>query len=161
MKLMKVLSNLFGNGKKLSANEIAIKDSNSKAKTLDERIKDYSLKPKVLYESTSGSDSTITLSDSVENYEYIEIFYRDNTDVFNSTKINEPNGKKVTLSVIECTDSDNFSMNVKSKNISISGKTITNNVSSEINFKFSTKDIYAANHRNIIYITRVIGYSNE
>lgn len=160
MKLMEILSNLFGNNK-ISANDIAIKDSSNKAKTLDVRIKDYSLKPKVLYESTSGSNSTITLNDSVENYEYIEIFYRDNTDVFNSTKINEPNGKKVILSVIECTDSDNYSMNVKSKNISISGKTITNNVSSEINFKFSTKNIYAVDHSNIIYITKVIGYSNE
>lgn len=33
-KIMKVLSNLFGLNKKISANDIAIKDNNGKAETL-------------------------------------------------------------------------------------------------------------------------------
>lgn len=48
---MKVLSNLFGNNSKINASEIAIKDNNGKAKTLDnylDNINKYSTDEKII-----------------------------------------------------------------------------------------------------------------
>lgn len=51
----------------------------------------------VLYNNETGSNSTITLNDSVEKYEDIEIFYRNNDKYYNSIKINKPNNKQLSL----------------------------------------------------------------
>lgn len=48
---MKVLSNLFGLNKKISASDIAVKDNNGKAKTLDnylDTINEYSTDEKII-----------------------------------------------------------------------------------------------------------------
>lgn len=50
-----------------------------------------------LYNS-DGVSSQVTLSDSVQNYKYIEIFFRgDNDNAFNSVKVYQPHGKNVAL----------------------------------------------------------------
>lgn len=75
-KIMKVLSNLFGLNKKISANDIAIKDSNSKTKTLDvflnsgysniystnEMIIGRWIDGKPLYQKVMSFDNTISQS---------------------------------------------------------------------------------------------------
>lgn len=67
---MKVLKNLFGNNTKISADNIAMKDSNNKARTLEDYL--TYMKPTVLYENVNGvSSGTIKLSDSFKNYERI------------------------------------------------------------------------------------------
>lgn len=68
--LMKVLKNLFGNNTKISASDIAIKNSNNKGMSLD----NY-LKRTTLYDNSDGTKANFTLTDSASNYEYLEIFF--------------------------------------------------------------------------------------
>lgn len=68
--LMKVLKNLFGNNTKISAEDIAIKNSNNKGMSLD----NY-LKKSTLYDNSDGTNANFTLTDSASNYEYLEIFF--------------------------------------------------------------------------------------
>ncbi len=70
--LMKVLKNLFGNNTKISADNIAIKNSNNRAKNLDDYL--ANMQPTILYENPSGfSSGTIHLTDSFKNYEKIVV----------------------------------------------------------------------------------------
>ena len=54
----------------------------------------------ILYENSDGTNEDITLSETVENYDCIEIFYRNNTGVgmYNSIKIENANNKMAILS---------------------------------------------------------------
>ena len=56
------------------------------------------LVPYILYNNASGTNGSITLSDSLANYEYIEIFGRNNVEFFSGVKIANPNGKKLIFS---------------------------------------------------------------
>ena len=58
--------------------------------------------PVELYYSASGTSGTITLSQSTELFQYLEIFYKDDTrDQNQSIRVWSPNGEYVTLSCIE------------------------------------------------------------
>ena len=53
--------------------------------------------PTILYENANGSNGNITLNDSVKNYRYIEVYYRNNDNRYNSKKFYKINGKYVVL----------------------------------------------------------------
>lgn len=53
--------------------------------------------PVILYDNDEGSSSTITLSDNVSNYNFIEIYYFKDSNQIVSSKIYNPNGKAATL----------------------------------------------------------------
>ena len=53
--------------------------------------------PVILYDNDEGSISTITLSDNVSNYNFIEIYYFKDSNQIISSKIYNPNGKAATL----------------------------------------------------------------
>lgn len=55
------------------------------------------LAPTVLYKNESGSNGNIKLNDSVSNYQYIEVYYRNNDQFHNSKKFYNIDGKKVVL----------------------------------------------------------------
>lgn len=59
--------------------------------------------PVVLYENENGSTGTISLSESVENFAYIEIFYRDIASTVrnsaDSVKVSDANGKYVNAKI--------------------------------------------------------------
>lgn len=106
----------------------------------------------ILYDNPTGSRDAIQLSQSAENYDYLEIFYRSNDNQYASTKIDSPNGKLASLIV-------NFSSSqyayFKTKLISISGRDITNSAYSEVRLGASGNTF---NESNNIYITKIIGY---
>ena len=110
------------------------------------------LMPYSLYDNSSGSNGTIALSDSAANYEFLEIFYKDDINQYTSTKIYQPNGKRITLfmSVINPSNSQTF---VQSACKDINGTSITHQKASEVRI-----DSHNANTNNYIYITKVIGY---
>ena len=111
----------------------------------------------VLFEGYT--EENITFSDTVNNYEFIEIYFRDNVGYYNYVKIHDPkNNNKAILTLIECNDSDNYFMNYKSKNITISEDKINNEHYGALSIKLSTKNINEAYRVNCVYITRVIGY---
>lgn len=107
----------------------------------------------VLYNSASGTAGTVTLSDSAENYTYLEIFYRSSGDnACGSVKVFSPNGKLVHLGTIHyITDYDY----AKFALVSVSGSMITFSQNYQITLK-SNGSVYSA--ENAIFITRVVGY---
>lgn len=108
---------------------------------------------KVLYNSASGTAGTVTLSDSVENYTYLEIFYRSSGDnACGSVKVFSPNGKLVHLGTIHYVADYNYA---KFALVSVSGSMITFSQNYQIVLK-NNGSTYSA--ENAIFITRVVGY---
>lgn len=108
---------------------------------------------KVLYNSASGTAGTVTLSDSAENYTYLEIFYRSSGDnACGSVKVFSPNGKLVHLGTIHYIADYNYA---KFALVNVSGSMITFNQNYQIILKNNGSE-YSA--ENAIYITRVVGY---
>lgn len=107
------------------------------------------LTPVVLYEG--NSNGTITLSDSANNYEYIEIFFKQHqyTAIFNSVKIYHPYNVQASLTAIQAEDGGS---GIASAYVVIKDTSITK----------AGYNIYWTNggntHTDAIYITRVLGY---
>lgn len=107
----------------------------------------------VLYNSASGTAGTVTLSDSVENYTYLEIFYRSSGDnACSSVKVFSPNGKLVHLGTIHYIADYDYA---KFALVSVSGSMITFSQNYQITLK-NNGSVYSA--ENAIFITRVVGY---
>ena len=107
----------------------------------------------VLYSSASGTAGTVTLSDSAENYTYLEIFYRSSGDnACGSVKVFSPNGKLVHLGTIHYIADYDYA---KFALVNVSGSMITFSQNYQITLK-SNGSVYSA--ENAIYITRVVGY---
>lgn len=107
----------------------------------------------VLYNSASGTAGTVTLSDSAENYTYLEIFYRSSGDnACGSVKVFSPNGKLVHLGAIHYVADYDYA---KFALVSVSGPMITFSQNYQIILKNNGSE-YSA--ENAIFITRVVGY---
>ena len=107
----------------------------------------------VLYNSAGGTAGTVTLSDSAENYTYLEIFYRSSGDnACGSVKVFSPNGKLVHLGTIHYVADYDYA---KFALVSVSGKMITFSQNNLIILK-NNGSTYSA--ENAIFITRVVGY---
>ncbi len=111
------------------------------------------LNGQVLYSSASGTAGTVALSDSAENYTYLEIFYRSSGDnACGSVKVFSPNNKLVHLGAIHYIADYDYA---KFALVSVSGSMITFNQNYQITLK-NNGSVYSA--ENAIYITRVVGY---
>ncbi len=107
----------------------------------------------VLYNSAGGTAGTVTLSDSAENYTYLEIFYRSSGDnACGSVKVFSPNGKLVHLGTIHYIADYDYA---KFALVSVSGAMITFSQNYQIILK-NNGSTYSA--ENAIFITRVVGY---
>lgn len=107
----------------------------------------------VLYNSANGTAGTVTLSDSAENYTYLEIFYRSSGDnACGSVKVFSPNGKLVHLGTIHYIADYDYA---KFALVNVSGSMITFSQNYQITLK-NNGSVYSA--ENAIYITRVVGY---
>lgn len=112
------------------------------------------LKAYSLYENLEGENGNITLSDDVSNYDYIEIFYRQNNKIYHSVKvydIENDNENMVSLCLVGGITSDNAW--IQSKNVIVSGSSITTYNKMEWATKTGT-----FNNIDNIYITKVVGY---
>lgn len=108
---------------------------------------------KVLYNSANGTAGTVTLSDSAENYTYLEIFYRSSGDnACGSVKVFSPNNKLVHLGTIHYIADYDYA---KFALVNVSDSMITFSQNNQITLK-SNGSVYSA--ENAIYITRVVGY---
>lgn len=108
-----------------------------------------------LYNDSTGSNSTITLSESANDFEYIEIFFRYDT-MYKSIKVYNPNNKYALL------DFYDFSGNqliFETKLVQISGTSITNTRYKHYSIADSSTWTPFGSNANNIYITRVIGYN--
>lgn len=113
---------------------------------------DY-LAPYVLYDDATGETGTVTLIDSASNYEYFDIIYRTNDNCLSSVKVNDPDGKRISLMAQYGSGTQIW---IKTAVIDISGTSITKNKYNEIALTSGSAVSVSAN--NLIYITQVIGY---
>lgn len=114
------------------------------------------MKAYTLYENSSGTQSTITLSDSSANYEYIEIYFRDNSSCCEFSKVYNPNGVAITLSTIKV--SSNYDrVWIKPSVISISENTITFTIEACRATLMKSNEITITNTSNI-WICKIVGY---
>ncbi len=128
-------------------------------KVLEEIVKkiiDKANKGTVLYENTTGSNTTITLNDSLSNYDYIEIEFYQSSGIFNTVRIK--NNEKTNLSYI-------LNGVVDERNYIQIGFNIIEVINNKINFlKGGYVNFYSNAYRNAnftnetIYIKRVVGY---
>lgn len=115
---------------------------------------------KVLYANETGSNGTITLSDSAANYEHLTIYYCNGASyTHSSTTIYNPNGKNVNLFLGGTTNNGGVFWPI-GKDVTISGMSITTRATNRyygaVSGTTSTAIKTAAN--NEIYITRVEGW---
>lgn len=114
--------------------------------------------PVALYNNTSGTNGTVTLSSSAANFSYLEVFYKNNDGFFGQMRIYSPNGKKVDLTS-HTAQGTSGSLFIKSRIVYISGTSISTADSSRCNEVCLGLDGYQMiNGNNYIYITKVIGY---
>lgn len=114
-------------------------------------------KPTQLYNSTTGSNETITLSSSAANYNHMRIYYKHSSDVvYCSVDVFSPDGKKVMLPIIETTSTTAW---IVGRRVLISGTSIStsDNWYGEQNV---TNRNSAYNHVNLINIIRVEGWND-
>lgn len=110
--------------------------------------------PFTLYENNNGSNADITLSDSVANYDYIEIFYKNNDDTYASVKVPNADGKNAMLLSLMPHATGYLKgtiVSIATTNITISSyysqTTLPNNGAIVVN-----------QSQNYHYITKVVGY---
>lgn len=116
----------------------------------------------VLFESSTVDYNNITLSDSVANYDYIEVFGETAEGYLLYTKLFNPNDKKFILCsvpVIAGTYASGFSFVFKE--YSVSGTTLTGNsgASGETAVTQNGKHNHTSS-TTTVGITKVIGYKN-
>lgn len=109
---------------------------------------------KVLYTSTNGSNTAITLNETAANFAYIEIFFRNNDSFYSSVKVESPDGK--TACLISSDPNGSSVLYLKNTSVLISGTSITPKSYSEVGIKSS--GITGFSNTNYNYITKVVGY---
>lgn len=113
------------------------------------------LTPTVLYDNNSGTNGTVTLSDSAANYTLFEIYYHtdDGVNCVDYTKVSNPDGKNAQANT---TNTNGTTMWHKVRMLSIVGSSITTEGGK--NFGHWTFNPAAFNSINAIFVTKVIGY---
>lgn len=117
--------------------------------------KDYTgeiLGQKILYENEAGTNENITLIESVANFKYIEIYFKDDYWTYSSVKIPSPNNKRTKLSTVGVYQNDNVMM-ILTREVLIKDNSITT-----VDFGHYNSWNNNITKDNYIYITKVIGY---
>lgn len=122
---------------------------------LDNFLRNLESKEKVLFNNLSNTSTTITLSDSVANYDEIEVFYRgtrENKAIRGSQKITDANGNYININWLFRVGTANKGSTTLYK---VNGNTIALETGSQ--YEFSNGSVVSTNTNNNIYITKVIG----
>ncbi len=113
---------------------------------------------KVLYENTTGSNETITLNETIANYNRAKIFYK-YRNIYGSVEVYNPNNKIISLSIVFSIPVYNLAR-IQYKNIKIFQNKITNEGFGYLSINTDGKtDVNI--EENAIYITKIIGYKEE
>lgn len=138
----------------ISAGDEAITDNITVTKS---KI-DWSTISKVLYNDPTGTTGDVVLSETAANFEYIEIFYRTNDQDYGSTKVYQPNGKKVSLSTaVHAIGTGELVYKVSIKEFDgVNLVKVTDGAGDEYGEASSASTNIS--HQNNVYITRVVGY---
>lgn len=107
----------------------------------------------VLYSNDSGTAGTITLSNSLSDYDYIEIFYKNNDDLYSSVKVYGPDNKVVLLQSMYPNNGQGIYL--KGTRLTINDKTLSMNGGTQVNI---TPSGNSAQSGTYLYITKILGY---
>lgn len=109
----------------------------------------------VLYENESGSTGTISLSAAASYYRYIEIYFTDNNGITGGyTKVWQPSGKTVALSIVEASST----IYSRQTTYAISGTSITPATATASYFRITSAGAVSTSiGTNYIKIVRVVG----
>lgn len=114
----------------------------------------------VLYNNTTGTTGTVTLSESAANFSFLEIFYEKRDSKGNkyckSVTAHSPNGKKVVLDMNRDSYANGELMQISSKIVTVSGASITVDGAIYVNLTDGTTN--ALLEDTSVYITCVVGY---
>lgn len=115
-----------------------------------------SLMPVVLYSNDEGTLGDITLSDNSANYRYIEVFFREGS-VYNSSKVYQPNGKRIAL-ISQWTNASTY-IYYETKTMTFDGTSLyLENPNYRAQVRFGGSSGITINDVDVIAITRVLGY---
>lgn len=109
-------------------------------------------KPISLYNNSSGTTGTVTLSQSVANFTYIEVYYKDEWNYCGMTKVYSANGKTALLVSNRISSSDGAF--IKSRNVKLSGTQII----TEYNGNWASWNNSVSDTKTYISIYKVNGY---
>lgn len=109
----------------------------------------------ILYNNTSGTNGTVTLSESAANFTYLEIFVKTNDGDCYSTRVYSPNGKYVSL--VGGRAGNDGTTYLKSKLVNISGTSITPSRYSYLYIENGSDSCYSEKSDGT-YIVRVVGH---
>lgn len=147
------LVNSINNGPKVIDNLTSQSSTDSlsakQGKVLNEKVEGT-----VLYSNSTGTSGNVILSDSVANYDYIEIQATRTLHTYSSGKLYNVNGKTITLTSTYTTDEHFY---VYSKTMNVSGNTLTA-VSSKMIYMNDSMTRYQVDNDN--RIIRVVGYKS-
>lgn len=148
--IIKAKMTIVTNGEVIQQNGTSSTDNVYSAAAVDYKIQ--KLKEIILYENNIGTKETVTLSETTENFSYIEVFAKYGTAYYTSVKIFTPNDKyfNMTASMMNQVASTGY---VASTNYSISGTTITPQYYGEWNLSSSS---FSGDNKFTIF--KVIGY---
>lgn len=126
--------------------------------TLKARTSDNIYSVKSLYDNSSGTTGTVTLSESATNFTYIEIFYKNTQyNYYNSMKIFSANGKICNLNTIHVF-SNSGTAAIDSRKVKISGTSINNESGTDDDYGSLNTWNNSISKSNRISIVKVIGY---
>lgn len=108
----------------------------------------------VLYSGSSAG--TITLSESADNFDYIEIYYTDNNSRgYAYTKVYQPEGKEIDLSI--CESSENGTSYIRQTRYTVSGTTLTPDIAAAGYIYYANSSSQRKSGSNYLKIYRVVG----
>ena len=110
-----------------------------------------------LYDNSSGSNSSVTLSETSANFSFLEIYFRSNdaTSYTSYQKVYSPNGKYTPL---RYELKSGGGMYIKITQAKIAANKITLENAMEYYFAIGNNNTINASSTSNIYITKVIGY---
>lgn len=114
-------------------------------------------KPTSLYDNTTGTTGTVTLSQTSANFSVLEIYYRSNNTsptTYDCVRVWSPNGKTASMIIRFRYDNNGYTQ-YDTKRVTISGTSITH---VEGTYSNTQNGACYAGNQNTIYITKVLGY---
>ncbi len=110
----------------------------------------------VLYNNESGTQGTITLSDSAENYSCMEIYYRNDSSSFKSVRVDNPNGKSIVLENVGHYDNQSY---LRAAAVLLSGTSVSWQDHLTGYQIVQPDSSIIASENNLIFINKIVGYS--
>ncbi len=116
------------------------------------------MKATALYNNDSGTNGTITLSQDLSNFDYLDVFFKADGGNFSSKRIYSPDGKSIHLCLSAAYSPTNTFM-IFASLITCVGTSVTWNNDNDVFFAVNTSDTHTFNFERNLYIYKIVGYS--